>query len=184
MRLVGTFLENNGRYFFYIFHLSANSCSNDHLYFFAKMSLSRLLCTFYDSWILAHIWLQKLRFWFTENTFEMYLFFRDHICHCSMFSTTSYVAAMARWLLDVGPGWLQQHHWCSHWRGKTLATRHHFVQWVSTHKNLNQAKRLHARFRTGDEHESSQSAVHFTIPSGRLQLQLFFSFLAWVTYLG
>ena len=161
--------------------------------FSAKKSLSRLLCTFYDSWILAHIWLQKLRFWFTESIFAMYLVFREHICHCSMFSTTSYVAAMARWLLDVGTSWLQQHLWSSYWRGKTLATRHHFVQWVSTHKNLNQAKRLHARFRTGDENESSHSAVRlswdgshrcFIIPSGRSQPQLFFSFLALETDLG
>ena len=104
------------------------------------MSLSRLLYTFYDSWILPHICLQKLRFLFSENTFDKYLVFQYHIWHCSMFSTTNSVAAMARWLLDVGPSWLQQHHWCSHWHGKTLATRHHFAQWVSRHKNLDKAK--------------------------------------------
>ena len=42
---------------------------------FTKILLSRLLYTFYDSWLLPHICLQKLRFFVSENTFEMYLVF-------------------------------------------------------------------------------------------------------------
>ena len=148
-----------------------NSCSYDRLYGFHKIFIVQIIV--YFLWFLTFTACmftkaEIFRFWkYFWNVFGL----SYHICHCSMFSTTNSDAAMARWLLDVGPGWLQQHHWCSHWRGKTLATRHHFAQWVSMHKNLDKAKRLHARFHKGNEHESSHSHLSWDVHVSFLPLK-------------